>query len=55
MYWNTEGAYHSDSVPLDDPNFGISNVKSQINDGKLYCQFTREAKTSIKLPGIEKP
>ena len=46
MYWNT----HNNSLPLLDPTYGISNVSGEYIDKKLYCQFTREALTSIQDP-----
>ena len=47
MYWNTE---HYNSVRLEVPDYGISNVTSQYINGQLYCKFTRDASTSIQVP-----
>ena len=47
MYWNTE---NYNSVRLEVPNYGISNVTSQYINKQLYCKFTRDASTSIQVP-----
>ena len=49
MYWNTE---NYNSVRLEVPDYGISNVTSQYINGQLYCKFIRDASTSIQVPNI---
>jgi hypothetical protein len=46
MYWNGNHI----SGPLEDTNFGISNITGQLVNNQLYCKLTREAQTTITVP-----
>ena len=49
MYWNVASP-NKNSLPLEDPHFGLTNVEASVWDGFLQCTFEREAVTRVPKP-----
>ena len=49
MYWNTASPYNS--LRLDQPQLGLSDISLASEDGMYTCTFYREAVTNITIPG----
>ena len=47
MYWN--GGYNS--LPLADPQLGLSDSSVQVEDGQMYCSFVRDSLTQFETSG----
>ena len=52
MYWNTD---KYNSLPLEDPEYGISNITGKYINNHIYCQFTRQSFTTIQDPSFNSP
>ena len=49
MYWNTASPYNS--LRLDQPQLGLSDMSLASEDGMYTCTFYRESVTNITIPG----
>jgi hypothetical protein len=49
MYWNVAKPSYN-SLPLQDPHFGLTVTAGSLTDGFLLCSFDREAVTQVPKP-----
>jgi len=53
MYWNVDTPSYN-SIPLEDPHFGLTEEVGSVEDGLLKCSFKRQAMTRVPEPGTNR-